>query len=278
MQKILTTTGEYVLVDLDVYELYSKYLWRVCSKSGKIRTSSYVNGKREVFLDSLVLNLDSRLTGRAVKYLDGNYLNVTRENITTSNVVDLIEDGDVLTVLLDNGKSFIVDSDLKNLILKYRWDINKVGYVVFSRNGKRKTLHREILMDKLDGDILVDHINGDKTDNRKCNLRICNKSQNGANRGKDRFGSRSYNSKYKGLTLNKSGSWTVRVGRKRIGTYSTEIAAANAYNISAKEIYGEFAFLNDVPYMHEHEVDKLRTSIQKTERDDDIWQKRRRAI
>jgi hypothetical protein len=114
--------------------------------------------------------------------------------------------------------------------------------------GKTKFLamHREI-MNPPEG-IFIDHINRDKMDNRKANLREATYSQNGANRPKF---NRPANSKYKGVSLQKTKTkrtWqaTICVNRKRIylGTFYNEIEAAKAYDQAAKKHHGEFAYLN----------------------------------
>lgn len=66
----------------------------------------------------------------------------------------------ITTVLLDR-------EDIEKC-KKYKWVINKQGYV--EAVWKRITLHRYVL--DYNGDLLVDHINRNRLDNRKNNLRI----------------------------------------------------------------------------------------------------------
>lgn len=92
----------------------------------------------------------------------------------------------------------------------------------------------------------VDHINGQTLDNRKQNLRICSQAENCRNRSKDRRNTTGY----KGPVWNR-GAWAVRITFNYkgiyVGRYDTLEEAARAYNLKAKELFGEFAKLNDVP-------------------------------
>ena len=85
----------------------------------------------------------------------------------------------------------------------------------------------------------VDHINGDKVDNRWCNLRPATRSQNSANRPtKNRLG-------MKGVKARKNGRFEadIRVkGRKvYLGTFDTIAEAAAAYEKAANDVFGDFA-------------------------------------
>lgn len=94
------------------------------------------------------------------------------------------------------------------------------------------------------GELLVDHINGDKVDNRICNLRRANSQQNRANARKcsNKHGTRGvyFN------TQQKSGRrWLSTITAdgvdKYLGSFETKEEAAAAYRCAAIEIYGEFA-------------------------------------
>lgn len=87
----------------------------------------------------------------------------------------------------------------------------------------------------------IDHINGDKTDNRIINLRECTKAQNARNaRGWGRSG-------LKGVGARR-GKWRAYIqvdGRViHLGTFEQQEAAARAYDAAAVRHFGEFARLN----------------------------------
>ena len=79
----------------------------------------------------------------------------------------------------------LIDIDDIDIVKSRKWTVNADGYVFtyeYDNNNKihRKTMHR-ILMNPKDNE-LVDHINLNKKDNRRSNLRIVNGSQNEMNK------------------------------------------------------------------------------------------------
>ncbi len=113
-------------------------------------------------------------------------------------------------------------------------------------NGKIKEvkLHHLIIGKPPEGKV-VDHINGDKRDNRLSNLRFVTKQQNSMNHSVYSNNS----SGYIGAYLHKpSGGWMSKIGHNgklvHIGTYRTAEEAARARDEKAKELHGEFAVLN----------------------------------
>mgnify|MGYP004520981043 CR=1 FL=1 len=83
--------------------------------------------------------------------------------------------------LATNG-SFIIDKDSYDLIKDYTWYLNKAGYVITQKNRETIYLHRLVLglPNKVEIEI-VDHVNGERNDNRKQNLRVCLSQDNNKN-------------------------------------------------------------------------------------------------
>jgi hypothetical protein len=158
-------------------------------------------------------------------------------------------------ITLTQGKVTVVDDEDYERLSQWKWLLHKGGYAARSvyrpgQNPKTIFLHHLILTPP--PGMLVDHINGDKLDNRRANLRACNHAENIRNSRKRQDGSRT--SPYKGVRYSaqwKSWQAYIRHDGKpcSLGSFTSEIAAAHAYNHAAKEFYGEFARLNDVPPM-----------------------------
>ena len=151
---------------------------------------------------------------------------------------------------LTKGYVAIVDDEDYERVAEFKWHavVTETGLVRPRRNSTKECqqteLHRFILEPK-DGEF-VDHINGDTLDNRRANLRVCNKSQNAANTPKT---GKKTHSKYKGVSyLNHAKKWLayIRVNykQKHLGYFTKQEEAAKAYDIAAEENFGEFARLN----------------------------------
>ena len=111
--------------------------------------------------------------------------------------------------------------------------------------GKRVAIymHMEILGD-CDGRE-IDHINGDKLDNRRSNLRFCTRSQNSMNHVLQSNNT----SGYKGVWLRATTHhWQaeIMINQKhiRLGAFLSAEDAARAYDRAARKYFGEFAKLN----------------------------------
>lgn len=82
----------------------------------------------------------------------------------------------------NKGDSFIIDLDDYDKVKNYNWYIHTSDYVV-SSSERKISIHR-LIMGAYDNDskLMIDHINHDKSDNRKCNLRFVTNSQNQMNK------------------------------------------------------------------------------------------------
>jgi len=146
--------------------------------------------------------------------------------------------------------ALVDDEDLVK-VSKYRWHRDKSGYAcrgVRGGAGKIK-LHREILgLSQGDG-VVVDHINRDKLDCRKSNLRVATDQENNFNKKPYR----NAKSKFKGISKrqgkrDKTPLWVAQIQKDKklfyLGCYRDEVSAAIAYDEAAKSMFGEFAYLN----------------------------------
>lgn len=74
------------------------------------------------------------------------------------------------------GKYMLVDIEDVPKVSGYRWHVSDNGYAVNRRDGTTIRAHR-LIADTPTG-MDTDHINHDKLDNRKSNLRVCTRSVN----------------------------------------------------------------------------------------------------
>lgn len=157
---------------------------------------------------------------------------------------EIIETGDFLVLKiysLKEGKwfsSFFDKSDIGK-IMDHHWNISSNGYVTTNTISKNAlTIHREIMRHPKEK--VVDHINGNKLDNRSENLRIVTQSENiqKANRkGRD----------YKGV-FKRGGSYFVSIqydGKAKYVTGSQDLTQAKIiYDINALKVFGGKCHLN----------------------------------
>ncbi len=157
-----------------------------------------------------------------------------------------------MNIPLNHGKSVIIDDEDYELIKNYKWHYNhNPGYAKSSSMGKKVYMHR--LINKTPKNKMTDHINGDKLDNRKVNLRTCDMRENVINRRLRPDNT----SGFRGVSMHWPREWqkrgwakswkaTIHIYNKQIvlGYFKSKEQAAQAYNVAAKKYYGEFAVLN----------------------------------
>lgn len=153
-------------------------------------------------------------------------------------------------IALTQGKSAIVDDEDYDFLMQWKWHITSLGYACRREKiskGKYINIwmHREIA--KTSDGMVTDHINCDTIDNQKNNLRCCTQSQNLMNQ-RNQVGK---TSKFKGVSWCKTyRKWNAKIQKDRkqlnLGYFSSEEAAANAYNSSAKSMFTDFSRINKV--------------------------------
>ena len=142
-------------------------------------------------------------------------------------------------ITLDIMSKFAQHEALIAKLGKHSWYYGFRGYAMRSKlmpSGRRKTvsMHREILGAKDHEE--VDHINGDRLDNRRSNLRVLGRSANLHNRGA--YGP----SGLKGVSWDKrKKKWRAEIGKngKRawLGYHDTKEDAERIYRKASKKLY-----------------------------------------
>ena len=148
-------------------------------------------------------------------------------------------------ITTSKNEEILIDEEYYTDLNKYSWHIKSSGYACARISGKLQLMHRYLLNAK--SNEIIDHINGNKLDNRKLNLRYSNPLNNAHNKTK----LENTTSKYIGVhfykSRNKYVSALTKAGKKyHLGYFETEKEAALAYNTKAIKLYGEYANLNDL--------------------------------
>jgi hypothetical protein len=142
---------------------------------------------------------------------------------------------------LTQGKVALVDDDMLKELAKYKWHF-ACGYARRTVKGNHIKIHmHRVIMNTPQG-FDTDHINGNKLDNRKINLRICSRSENNKNVGKRKNNT----SGYKGVYWDKNrNQWSscIKVFSKtvQLGCFKEKEEAYKAYCEAAKKYHGEFS-------------------------------------
>ena len=166
-----------------------------------------------------------------------------------NNRYELSEDGSHYRIYCRDGSFFIIDEDDFEMVSRHSWALGKRGYPVAHTSRKSpdgpKTfpLHRLIM--NVSDDMDVDHISGDKLDNRKCNLRICTHQENMFNQRMRETNTSGYYGVSRMKSCGKFEAYIHIDGKKKyLGLFETAEKAAIARDKAAIVLFGEFARLN----------------------------------
>jgi hypothetical protein len=148
------------------------------------------------------------------------------------------------SIPLTRGRFAIVDDEDAARVMDFTWHYMNNGYAGTTYDQGRKIYLHRFVMGAKRGE-QVDHINMNKLDCRKENLRICSNQQNNANKTKQINNT----SGYKGVTwdkVNKKWSAAIMVNKrsKKLGRFTNKEDAAREYDKAAKMYFGEFARTN----------------------------------
>lgn len=145
-------------------------------------------------------------------------------------------------IKLSRGKVTLVDDTDYEWLSQWRWCLC-CGYAARSVgtriNRQRIYMHRLIMNNSLDGE--VDHIDRNRLNNQRYNLRAVNRGQNMQNkptRSKSGFRGVSPHGDVWEVAITVSGKYIW------LGRFRDKVVGARAYDAAAREYYGEHAYLN----------------------------------
>ncbi len=151
-------------------------------------------------------------------------------------------------IKLNNGQYVLIDDEYYEELTKYKWYLNKLGYAttgIWCKENKKtkQVLLHKIIMNTPKG-YCVDHINGNKLDNRRLNLRLATIAENVRNQKRNK----SSISGYKGVQTNYSCpnrpyEAAITFCRKQIHILRSadKEECAWVYDQVAMQLFGEFA-------------------------------------
>lgn len=148
----------------------------------------------------------------------------------------------------------IIDADDIDKVKYIKWRLNCNGYVI-NYNDTTTFLHRRIL----NCNMMVDHINGNRLDNRKSNLRVVTHSQN------------QMNVNYKGVYKHKDKKWIakIKIQQKQIhlGVFSYKEESLYARWYAEKILFKEYAYPKPEPEILESRKKEIQELVkQKVQR------------
>lgn len=151
--------------------------------------------------------------------------------------------------LSNSDKTTLVDEDTYARYCHLNLRMSHYGYAVTDSDGTVGSgitpFHRLIMSA---GSKQIDHINGNRLDNRRSNLRVCTNKQNSHNRGKHKDNT----SGYKGVSA-VDGRWRAAVclnGTTVSCRHPSKHAAAIYYNVLARVLHGDYFYANTVSDLH----------------------------
>lgn len=163
------------------------------------------------------------------------------EPVTSENIIPLTQ-----------GKSMTVDTKDRAFLEQYSWYALKrpaTWYAmtnIWKEDGRKVPVAAHTLLMQTPPGLTVDHKNRNGLDNRRANLRVCTRGENLRNKPPVVA-----TSCFKGVSWHtESKKWLARIKVAgqifHLGMYDSDLHAARAYDIAAREHHLEFAYLNGV--------------------------------
>jgi hypothetical protein len=238
---VMMVQGKQVMFDETDIPVVGKHKWK------SPRGSSVNTGYRDENGVGRTLTLHKLLTGsKYVEWANGNLFDYRRCNLVpTDKVIQhhkrgvrlkgnecRIDNGVIIVLINSKNKTYEAYADYEDypIISNYTWGVNVVTGYAWSvdRVTKKGVYMHRLIMGAVNFHDKVDHINGNKIDNRKSNLRICNDGENHHNSYRHRNGTA-------GVSRHVDGGWDARIQvegfihRKYFKTYEEALAQRRSW-------------------------------------------------
>ena len=146
---------------------------------------------------------------------------------------------------LTQGQYAIVDPENFEALNKYKWCVTRnvhTSYACRGEKGKLILMHRQIM--QTPAGMVVDHIDGNGLDNRVRNMRNCTRGANCCNT-RTEYGHTGFRGVRYHQHLGKYRATVMYKGKKHVvGEFDDAVEAAKARDRKARQLQGEFAYLN----------------------------------
>lgn len=224
--------------DKEDYKHLKGHKFRVEKRNANI----VLAGKRDISLKRFILECNGINTEFKICHKNKDSLDLRKSNLYYDNIYRLINN-EYYEVECFCGGKFLIDKDDYEKISKHKWHIVN-GYVVGKVNKIELRLHRYLLgLNKMDN-IETDHINRNGLDNRRSNLRTCNRFENMRNID-------NRNPIYKGVYRQTQGyGWVASIshyGKKYyLGCYKDVEDAIRVRKEAEQRLFGEFNYSRDI--------------------------------
>ena len=243
------------IIDKEDYPLVKDYKW---ADGGNAVRTNLCRGKTIILPKLLTWGFDERPKGLWIYHKDFDRFNNKRENLIVSKPLGRHYKGEPNNTLIRGNDCFIIIDNKRHgtvyaiidlsdygLIKDYRWYMNPQGYAVTKESRERTLRMHALILSNIEnnhGGKLADHINHNRLDNRRSNLRFVTRSVNSHNRSI----AKNNTSGLVGVSWNKSDKkWVAQIGKNKttypLGKFDSKEEAYEAYAEAAKKHYGDCA-------------------------------------
>lgn len=158
----------------------------------------------------------------------------------------------------NTNNCFYIDKEDYDKVKKYYWHEDYFGSISTSFKDQKSIFLHRYIMNCNDENIVIDHINHNKKDNRKANLRYATSSNNSMNRIKTSKNTTGYVGVVYANDRKKKWRAYITVSRKKIylGGFYTKEEAVHARKQAEQKYFGKYSYDNSMKIAKKFELEK----------------------